>query len=136
MLKNCNFFSLFFSILFSFICFVGDWIKKKQKINFFNVEIGVFLRYLHYFSNIECVKIGEQTVELLQAIVNLIAELMNKAEIVKLSERTDVDFLIDLDEHRYELRRCILCRHCFVSKKFKKKTKNAIRKVFYFCMFI
>lgn len=73
---------------------------------------------MHYFSNIECVKVSKQTTDLLKTTVSLIVGLTNKADVVEVAERTDVDFLLDLDEHRYELRRCILCRSCLVSHFF------------------
>lgn len=80
------------------------------------MEIGVFRRYLHYFSNIECVKISNQTVNLLQATIQSIVDLTNTAEVVDATEEADVDFLFDLDEHRYELQRYIACHECNVSE--------------------
>lgn len=87
----------------------------KFKIKFFNMEIGVFLRYLHYFSSIECVQISNQTVNLLQATIGQIVDLRNTAEVVEVTDAADVDFIFDLDEHRYELQRYIACHECNVS---------------------
>lgn len=85
------------------------------QINFLNVEIGVFLRYLRCFSQIECVQINKKTMELMQeAIVNM-RDLSQRAQIIENSTRNDVDFLFDLNEHQYELQRHILCRSCYVS---------------------
>lgn len=79
------------------------------------MEIGVFLRYLHYFSSIECVQISNQTVNLLQATIGQIVDLTNTAEVVDVIDAADVDFIFDLDEHRYELQRYIACHECNVS---------------------
>lgn len=79
------------------------------------MEIGVFLRYLHYFSNIECVQISIQTVNLLQATIQTINNLMNRADVVEVTEAADVEFLFHLDEHRCELQRYIACHECNVS---------------------
>lgn len=85
------------------------------QINFLNVEIGVFLRYLRCFSQIENVQINTKTMELMQEAKQNMKELAQRAQVIENSSRNDVDFLFDLDEHQYELQRHIMCRACYVS---------------------
>lgn len=87
------------------------------QINFLNVEIGVFLRYLRCFSQIENVQINKKTMELMQEARSSMKELAQRAHIIENSARNDVDFLFDLNEHQYELQRHIMCRACYVSWK-------------------
>ncbi|XP_031625839.1 uncharacterized protein LOC116342388 [Contarinia nasturtii] len=84
-----------------------------EAINFLNVEIGVFLRYLRCFSKIENVQINKKTIELFEEAKLNIKQLTQGAQIIENSARNDVDFLFDLNEHQYELQRHILCRSCF-----------------------
>lgn len=85
------------------------------QINFLNVEIGVFLRYLRCFSQIENVQINKKTMELMQEARQKMKDLSQRAFIIENSARNDVDFLFDLNEHQYELHRHIFCRTCYVS---------------------
>lgn len=80
------------------------------------MEIGVFLRYLRCFSQIENVQINRKTLELMKDAMHNMNELSQNAHIVENSAKNDVDFLFDLDEHQYELQRHILCRSCYVSE--------------------
>lgn len=79
------------------------------------MEIGVFLRYLRCFSQIENVQINKKTMELMQEASLSMQDLSQRANIIENTARNDVDFLFDLDEHQYELQRQILCRSCYVS---------------------
>ncbi|XP_055326064.1 uncharacterized protein LOC129579895 isoform X2 [Sitodiplosis mosellana] len=83
-----------------------------EAINFLNVEIGVFLRYLRCFSKIENVQISKKTMELMQEVFLNMKELSQNARIIENSVKNDVDFLFELNEHQYELQRHILCRTC------------------------
>lgn len=80
------------------------------------MEIGVFLRYLRCFSQIENVQINRKTLELMRDAMHNMNELSQNAQIVENSAKNDVDFLFDLDERQYELQRHILCRSCYVSE--------------------
>lgn len=53
--------------------------------------------------------------KLLQLTIQSIVELTNVADVVEVADAADVDFLFDLDEHRYELQRYISCHECNVS---------------------
>lgn len=85
------------------------------QINFLNVEIGIFLRYLRCFSQIENVQINKKTMELMQEAKSNMKDLAQRAQVIENSARNDVDFLFDLNEHQYELQRHIMCRACYVS---------------------
>lgn len=91
--------------------------RFAKQINFLNVEIGVFLRYLRCFSKIENVQISKKTMELMQEVFLNMKELSMNAKIIENSTKNDVDFLFELNEHQYELQRHILCRTCLVSRK-------------------
>lgn len=80
-----------------------------------NLEAGVFLRNLRAYSNRQSVYINDKTVALLSDIVSYIDELVHKANMFGIQHENNIEFLDDLDERHYELRRNIMCRLCIVS---------------------
>lgn len=81
------------------------------------MEIGVFVRYLRCFSQIENGQINKNTIELLEEAMTNIKSLTQQAHIIENSDRNDVDFLSELNEQQFGLQRYILCRTCDVSVK-------------------
>lgn len=85
-----------------------------DQIKFFNIEIGLFLRYVQAFSNIDNVEISSRTEYLLQNARHYIDHILSAAKTLPTDE-TDDEFLFDLDERLYEFRRYIFCQTCNVS---------------------
>lgn len=61
--------------------------------------------------------VNEKTVELLTAAILCIDKLMANVD-VNLKENDcneNVDFLFEMNEHQFEVQRCIMCRICLVN---------------------
>lgn len=97
----------FFSLPLLNIC---DW-----QIKFFTAEIGLFVRHLRYFSNIENVRINRQSVDLLREAHAIIGELFENLQVDEMPDQSVVDLIFDFDERQYCLRRFLECRLCCVS---------------------
>lgn len=81
------------------------------------MEIAAFLRNLEFFGRNKNLKITDKTIELLETAILSIDQFVARAEIISHSNVDDTDFILDLNEEQYELRRHIMCRLCLVKWK-------------------
>lgn len=89
------------------------------QINLLNVEIGQFLYNLRRFADCQQVSIGKKTLDLLFDTVTFIQdELIAKAEVVKVPDEVNTNFLQELNPSHFELRRHVICLLCNVNGKF------------------
>ncbi|XP_055326666.1 G-rich sequence factor 1-like isoform X2 [Sitodiplosis mosellana] len=103
----------------------------EQTINSLNVEVGVFLRNINAYTNRKDACIGNQTVALLIDAISCIDKLVNTAKIAdEMMNETSIDFLDNLDERYFELRRNIVCRMCIETMPMTKDDFEAhVKKV-------
>lgn len=87
---------------------------RFQKIDALHSEITAFLRNLKLFIGNENLIITDTTVALLEDTILAIDRLVASAEISSYSDSNGTDFVFQLDEDHFELRRHIMCRLCLV----------------------
>lgn len=82
------------------------------------MEIGQFLYNLRQYVACHPISIGEKTLELLLDTVSFIDdELIKKANVQKVPDEMNTNFLQELDSSHFELRRSALCLLCNVNFK-------------------
>lgn len=60
-------------------------------------------------------QLGNKTMEMLMNTLACIDEIVNKASVAENANETSLNFLEEMNEQHFELRRNIVCRLCIVS---------------------
>lgn len=79
------------------------------------MELAVFLHNMRAFGDAKTFTVGNKTIELISEAVCFMEEVIAKATFIDIKDEGSVDFLQQLDQQHYELRRNIMCRLCIVS---------------------